>query len=73
MGSLTLSRKYSELKLQENIDSEIMQVILQEAQDSYDAEIVVELTSNTSDEIETNVDRIEAWMKQWKEDNKAAA
>ncbi|KAH8887475.1 P-loop containing nucleoside triphosphate hydrolase protein [Thozetella sp. PMI_491] len=66
------ARKYPEVKLQENLDSEIMEVILQEARESYDEEIVVELTSNTSDEMETNIDRIEAWMKQWKEDNKAA-
>jgi adenylate kinase len=57
------------VKLQENIDSEIMEVILQEARDAYDEEIIVELTSNTSDEMDTNIDRIEAWMIQWKKDN----
>lgn len=62
-------RKYPENKLQENIDSEIMDVLLQEARDSYDENIVVELTSNTTDEMESNVDRIEAWIKQWKKDN----
>ena len=46
-----------------------MEVLLQEARDSYDDEIVIELTSNTSDEMETNVDRIEAWVKQWRADN----
>lgn len=45
-----------------------MEVLLQEARDSYDAEIIVELTSNTSDEVESNVERIEAWVKQWKKD-----
>ncbi len=49
-----------------------MEVLLQEARESYDEEIVVELTSNSSDDMESNVDRIESWMKQWKEDNKAA-
>ena len=67
-----VARNYPEVKLQENLDSEIMEVLLQEARESYDEEIVVELTSNTSDEMESNVDRIESWMKQWKEDNKAA-
>lgn len=47
-----------------------MEVLLQEARDAYDEEIVIELTSNTSDEMEANVDRIEAWVKQWKSDNK---
>ena len=62
-------RKYPEAKLQENLDSEIMEVLLQEARDSYDAEIVVELQSNSTDEMESNVDRIEAWFRQWKIDN----
>lgn len=46
-----------------------MEVLLQEARDSYDEEIIVELQSNTTDEMETNVERIEAWLKQWKDDN----
>jgi adenylate kinase len=62
-------RKYPEAKLQENIDSEIMDVLLQEARDSYDEEIVVELRSVTADDMESNVDRIEQWLKQWKENN----
>lgn len=63
-------RNYPEVKLQENIDSEIMEVLLQEARDSYDEEIVIELQSNTTEDLETNVERIEAWYRQWKEDNK---
>jgi adenylate kinase len=59
------------VKLQENLDSEIMEVLLQEARDSYDEEIVVELTSNTSDEVDSNVARIEAWVAQWIKDNNA--
>lgn len=62
-------RNYAEAKLQENIDSEIMEVLSQEARESYDEEIVVELQSNTPEEMETNIERIEAWLKQWKEDN----
>lgn len=57
--------------MQENLDSEIMQVLLQEARDSYDEEIVVELTSNTSEEVDSNVERVEAWVTQWMKDNKA--
>ena len=64
-----MSRNYPEVKLQENLDTEIMEVLLQEARDAYDAEIVIELTSNTSDEMDTNIDRIEAWVKQWQKDN----
>lgn len=46
-----------------------MEVILQEARESYDEEIVVELASNTLDEMDSNVDRIEEWIEQWKKDN----
>jgi adenylate kinase len=51
------------------MDSEIMEVLLQEARDSYNEEIVVELKSDDSDQMESNVDRIEAWIKQWKLDH----
>jgi len=67
------ARAYPEAKLQENLDSEIMEVLLQEARDSYDEEIVVELTSNTSDEMDSNVERIEAWLKQWKLDHNSTS
>lgn len=63
-------RKYPERKLQENIDSEIMEVLLQEARDSYDEEIVVELKSDSAEEMESNVERVQAWLEQWKKDNK---
>lgn len=64
-----LSRNYPEAKLQENLDSEIMEVLLQEARESYDEEIVIELSSNASDEMESNVERIEGWVEQWRKDN----
>ena len=68
-----LFRNYPEAKLQENLDSEIMEVLLQEARDSYDEEIVVELTSNTSEEMEGNIERIETWIVNWRENNKEGA
>jgi adenylate kinase len=46
-----------------------MEVLLEEARESYDEEIVVELTSDTSEEMESNVERIEGWIKQWKKDH----
>jgi len=55
--------------MQENLDSEIMEVLLQEARDSYDEEIVVELTSNSTEEMDSNVERIESWLAQWKKNN----
>lgn len=62
------ARNYPEQKLQENLDSEIMEVLLDEARESYDEEIVVELRSDEADDIEGNVGRIKTWMKHWKQD-----
>ncbi|WEW56290.1 factor activating pos9 [Emydomyces testavorans] len=61
------ARGYAEEKLQENLDAEIFEVLLDEAKQSYDEEIVVELTSETDDEIESNCSRIVAWIDAWKE------
>ncbi|CAK1366534.1 unnamed protein product [Cercospora beticola] len=63
------ARGYEEKKLQENLDCEIMEVLLQEARDAYDGEIVVELKSEKAEDIDGNVDRIESWVKQWKKDH----
>ena len=70
MGLIFSTRRgYAEAKLQENLDSEIMQVLLEEAREAYDEEIVVELQSDTPDDIEGNVERIEKWVASWKENN----
>lgn len=70
LANLWPRSNYPENKLQENMDSEIMQVLLDEARESYDEEIIVELRSDSSEEIESNIERIEAWYKQWIENNK---
>lgn len=46
-----------------------MQVLLEEARESYDEDIVVELTSDGTEDIESNVERIEAWVTDWQRDN----
>ncbi|KAK3202306.1 hypothetical protein GRF29_161g767091 [Pseudopithomyces chartarum] len=62
-------RGYKDKKLEENMDSEIMQVLLDEARESYKEEIVVELRSDKDDDVEGNVERIEMWVEQWRKDN----
>jgi len=62
-------RGYGEKKLQENMDCEIMEVLLQEAREAYDEEMVVELRSESTEEIDANVERIEQWIKNWKKDH----
>lgn len=59
------NREYNLNKIQENNEAEIMQVVLDEARESYDEEIVVELQSETVEDIEANVDRIARWIEAW--------
>ncbi len=46
-----------------------MQVLLDEARDAFDEEIVVELQSNRLEDIDENVERIEAWVHNWRKDH----
>ena len=62
-------RKYSLKKITENNEAEIMEVIAQEARDSYEPEIVVELKSESIGDLESNVARIVEWIHNWKRDN----
>lgn len=46
-----------------------MEVIAQEARDSYEAEIIVELQSESIEDLESNVARIVEWVHAWKRDH----
>lgn len=63
------TRDYSEKKLQDNVQCEIFQTILDEAKDSYNPEIVHEIRSDDTNDIEKNANNIAAWISQWKKDN----
>ncbi|KAJ4407387.1 factor activating pos9 [Didymella pomorum] len=63
------ARGYKDKKLDENMDSEIMQVLLDEAREAYKEEIVVELRSDSADDVEGNLERIEQWIENWKKDH----
>ncbi|KAL9125949.1 MAG: hypothetical protein Q9217_004927 [Psora testacea] len=60
------TRDYAERKLQENLDSEIMALLIEEAREGFDEEIVVELRSDEVEDIEENVGRIQKWIEDWK-------
>ena len=62
-------RGYHGKKRDENMESEIMQVILEEAREAYDKTIVHEVQSNTLKDMENNVDRVQQWTKQWVSDH----
>ena len=51
------------------MDSEIMQVLLDEARESYDESIVVELKSESTEDVESNLERVESWVQAWKKDH----
>lgn len=63
------ARGYSEKKRSENMECEIMQVVLEESRESYNPDIVHELQSNTPEDMEGNIARIEQWLEAWKVDN----
>mmetsp|Transcript_68029 Transcript_68029/g.188252 ORF Transcript_68029/g.188252 Transcript_68029/m.188252 type:complete len:137 (+) Transcript_68029:462-872(+) len=64
-----VERGYAAKKVEENVQCEIMQVILQEAKESYAEEVVHQVTSDTIDDMESNVNRVAQWMEQWVADN----
>ena len=57
------SRGYSEKKIQENIEAEIMQVCADEARASYQAEIIKELRSDSVEDLESNVEALATWIE----------
>lgn len=60
-------------KIQENNEAEIMEVVLDEARSSYPPEIVVELQSEGTEDLEANVARIVQWINAWKEQHAEGA
>ena len=62
-------RGYSDKKRSENMEAEIMRVVLDEAKESYDVNIVHEVPSNSLQDMDSNVSRAEQWYKQWIENN----
>ncbi|EUC53811.1 pos9-activating factor FAP7 [Rhizoctonia solani AG-3 Rhs1AP] len=63
------ARNYPLHKIQENNTSEIMQTVLDEAKSSYAGEIVVELQSESTDDLEANVSRVCSWIDSWMKDH----
>ncbi|KAG1716555.1 hypothetical protein ID866_607 [Astraeus odoratus] len=63
------NRGYPLKKIQENNEAEIMGVIADEAKEAYESEIVVELQSESTEDLEENVSRMVAWIEAWLKDN----
>ena len=67
--SRLMQRKYSEVKISENMECEIMQVVLESARESYEESIVQELRSDSVEEMESNAARIASWVQAWRQNN----
>jgi len=64
------SREYSQSKLEENMDAEIFGTLLEEARAAFDEEIVIELSSENSHDIDGNCERIALWVENWKKSHR---
>lgn len=59
-------RKYPLAKIQDNNEAEITNYVLNEAREAYPLESIVELKSETNDDVEANVERIVEWIRSWR-------
>ena len=57
------ARGYKTNKIDENVHAEIMQVVLDDARESYDEEIILELSSCAVDDVERNAQTIEQRLR----------
>ena len=58
-------------KVTQNLQCEIMNVIFENARNSYASEIVIELPSNTIADMESNVERVLQWIQLWMKQNES--
>ncbi|GAB4846812.1 Adenylate kinase isoenzyme 6 [Ancistrocladus abbreviatus] len=58
-------RGYTGVKLLNNIDCELFQVLLEEAKESYPEDIVVAMRSDSIDDIRSNVGALKGWVTSW--------
>lgn len=64
------ARRYPKKKLEENVEAEIMQVVLDEARESYAREIVWELANESIDQLDFNSRVILSWIHDWPSSHK---
>lgn len=68
---LSTSRNYPLKKIQENNTCEIMGTVLEEAREAYAEEIIVPLKSESTEDLESNVERIIQWVNAWVANNQS--
>jgi adenylate kinase len=61
------ARGYNETKREQNIDVEICEVLLNEAREGFPDKKIMELQSNTIDDLDANVKEVVTWIEgDWK-------
>ena len=68
-----IHRGYAQSKLEENMDAEIFGTLLEEAREAFDEEIVIELSSENDDDIDSNCARVALWVEKWKKTQQQSA
>lgn len=58
-------RGYDGAKLSNNIECEIFQILLEEAKENYEENIVVAVRSDTVEDVARNVETLSNWVKNW--------
>lgn len=58
-------RGYNDNKIQENVSAEIFRVILDEALESYEENIVLELQNDDEESLQSNLETIMSWWTSW--------
>lgn len=58
-------RNYPLKKIQENVECEIMQVLKDQADESYKPEVVLELRSDSVDELDANIELLKTFINAW--------
>lgn len=66
---LLASRGYTGKKLEDNIQCEIFETLLEEAQSSYKEEIVTALQNDSQEQLQSNIETIVEWIERWKEES----
>jgi adenylate kinase len=55
------------------MECEIFQTILDEAREAFEEDLVMELSSNTTEEHDANISSLLSWIDEWKKDKTAKA
>lgn len=55
------------------MDAEIFGTLLEEARAAFDEEVVIELSSENSHDIDGNCERIALWVENWKKSRRQSA